>query len=165
MATRTVEGNTVGWNNDQSMQTRGFDPAVILIRFNSPSCCMGPIESIVGGGFHVVMPSIGKFNGLVYHCGGNDDDLTSMFEEGRKNGVLISGPMSVEIKPLETGFFFAGPDVPEFHRDFLEFDKTKVGWRIDPAKNILKGTFQATLMCLIEMEFPIPPIPPLPIVS
>ena len=164
MVTRTVEGNTVGWNNSQDMQTSGFNPASLLVRFNSPTCCMGPIEGLGGGNFSVVMPSIGKFNGFIYRSGGNDA-VTDTFIEGRKNNAVISGPMSVTIPPLKSGFFFAGPDVPEFHRDFLEFDNTKLGWRIDPAKNILKGTFQATLMSCLEIEFPIPPIPPLPIIS
>lgn len=165
MVTRTVEGNTIGWASFQSAGTKDSDPLILVIRMNSPSCCMGPIESLVGGGFHVVMPSIGKFNGFVYHCRENNDAFTITKIQGRKNGALISGPMEAEIQPLEFGFFFAGPDVPEFHRDFQEFDKMKVGWSIDPAKATGDGTIGATYMCCLEIEFPIPPIPPLPIVS
>jgi len=155
MTTRTVAGNMVGWATHQSVGTRGQNPSNAPRAFSWAG--FDPIlgNGIIGGSS--VAPTDGKVVALVVHVGGNDATLNSFYDVNIE-GVPIAA-MRITVAGGATGYFFSGPDVAEASREFSRGDDINWSNEKDPLESEFKGTFDTTVMFIMDMDF-LPVVPP-----
>ena len=155
MTTTVVEGNVVGWARRQGTGTRGFN-VVNLPRAHSWAG-FGVILTPPAIAGSSVAPTDGKVVALVLFVGGNDSFLNATYSVNIE-GVKVPG-MDIVIPAGATGYFFSGPDVAEFDREFSRGDDINWSFDKEPLESEFRGTFDVTVMFMMEMDF-LPVVPP-----
>ena len=152
MTTFVEEGNCVGWGSRQGLDTQSVDTAILPNGTAVSWATAGPITSLLASDRSTIMPNPGKIIAMVYHCEINDSLLPTTIT-ANINGVPITG-MTITIPAGATGYFFSGPGVSEFSKEFLRGERIMFIIKKDSGEATNRGTLRSTMMILLEIEFP-----------
>ncbi len=156
MTTFVEEGNCVGWGSRGQLNTNGQSTTILPNGQTVSWATMGPITTNDSADRSTIMPNPGKIIAMVYHCEINDS-LLPVTITAEINRVPITG-MTITIPAGGTGYFFSGPGVSEASKEFLRGDRIMFLIKKTLGESEFRGTLRATMMILLEIEFPdVPP--------
>lgn len=148
---RILYANYFAWGHRKAFDTDGLVAGTKFQNFYLSLDSLNTVPSTFTE-IGTVMPTDGKFIGMIIHVGANDGDGVSKYEIYRRtftsNYADESVIGTVSIPAGESGCFYSDPDAP---LPYFQYDNLYLtGWKETGATN--KGTSDVTVLLGMESE-------------